>query len=95
MDTGTVDARKVGAEMYTVESDIDIVDSDFALNIDHRYYRNDGRNVQGGACDLWELNLHMSGWFGLEAEDTGNLVYNVTSDVEIHRSFWLTQLKPP
>lgn len=23
-------------------------------------------------------------------EDTGNLVYNVTTDVEIRRSFWLT-----
>lgn len=90
VDIGIAAAHNVEAGIDTVGTDIDTVGFVLALNVDHSYYGTVGRSVQGAECNLWDLSLHASGWFGLVAEDTGKLVHNaVASDVEIHTSFWL------
>jgi len=90
-------AHEIGPEMYTVESDIDIVGSDLETDIDivysdlelivdHSYYKNVGQNAQRAACNLWELNLRVRSCFELVVENTGSLLY-VTYDAEVHRLF--------
>lgn len=74
--------------MSAVKADVNTVDSDLELDVDHGYYHNTGQNIQGSACNLWDLTL--GGWSDPETEDTGSLVHNaVASDVELHRPFWL------
>lgn len=97
-------AHEIGPEMYTVESDIDIVGSDLEtdidivysdleLTVDHSYYKNAGQNVQRAACNLWELNLRVRSCFELVVENTGSLLY-VTYDAEVHRLFLMALPKP-
>ena len=45
-------AHEIGADIFLVESDTDIVVSDLELHIDLSHYRNVVRDVQRALCNL-------------------------------------------